>query len=139
MTRRLLLSMALSLAALALTASAAPAKLKLFQSPSHNIGCVMAAKYVRCDIRHHKWPTPPKPPTCDVDYGQGVAIDTGNHPANYVCAGDTVLDPQANVLAYGNRIANHRFRCASKTTGMRCVNRDTKHGFFLSVDEVRLF
>jgi hypothetical protein len=139
MTRRIALCLALSLAALALTASTALAKPKQFQSPSHNIGCVMIAKAVRCDIRNHSWPTPPKPPSCDVDYGQGVAIGTSNRPGSYVCAGDTVLDPSAPVLGYGDRIKNHRFRCASKSKGMRCVNKKTKHGFFLSAQDVRLF
>jgi hypothetical protein len=139
MTRRIVRCLALTVAALALTATASTAKLKQFQSPSHNIGCVMAAKAVRCDIRNHSWPTPPKPPSCDVDYGQGVAIGTRNRPGSYVCAGDTVLDPSARVLAYGDRISNHRFRCASKSKGMRCVNKKTKHGFFLSAQDVRLF
>jgi hypothetical protein len=138
MNRRILLALAISLAALVVVVPAASARLIFFQSPTHNIGCVMSGKFVRCDIRHHSWPTPPKPPTCDVDYGEGVAV--GRHgPATYVCAGDTAFDPKADVLEYGQRARVKRMRCTSKSNGMRCVNRETKHGFFLSADDVRLF
>jgi uncharacterized protein DUF6636 len=139
MNRRLVATLALSLVVVAAGASPAAAKLRFFQSPSHNIGCVMSGKFVRCDIKNHSWPTPPKPPSCDVDYGQGVAVGKRDVRASFVCAGDTAFDPNADVLAYGDRISQRRMRCASKSKGMRCVNRDTKHGFFLSSQDVRLF
>lgn len=138
----LTLTVAVVLATAASTSSASPSakypKLFQFQSPSHNIGCALTKKYVRCDIREHSWPTPPKPADCDVDYGQGVAVDQHGR-AGYVCAGDTALDPTAPVLDYGDRISKGNIRCASKTKGMRCVNLDTKDGFFLSRDVVKLF
>ena len=130
--------LATSVAMLAFAASANAFSVTFFQSPSGNIGCAIGGGGVRCDIREHSWTTPPKPATCDVDYGQGVAVGRGGQ-ANFVCAGDTVLDPDAGVLDYGERISHHRFRCSSKTSGMRCVNRKNHHGFFLSRDEVRLF
>ena len=139
MRRHLLATLALSLVVFVACTSASSAKLKHFQSPSHNIGCVMTGKFVRCDIRNHSWPTPPKPPNCDVDYGQGVSVGKRDVPADYVCAGDTALDPSADVLAYGDRITQRRMRCSSKSKGMRCVNLDTKHGFFLSSQTVHLF
>jgi hypothetical protein len=133
----LILAVAVVFAASAASASAF-ARSFPFQSPSGNIGCYISKKAVRCDIRAHSWPTPPKPPTCDVDYGGGVAV--GQHGvATFICAGDTALDPSSDVLGYGDRISKGNIRCASKTKGMRCVNLDTKHGFFLSRDVVRLF
>lgn len=130
-----------TLAVITSPSSAASAKFphyEFFQSPSHNIGCVISKKAVRCDIRVHTWPTPPKPSYCDVDYGGGVAV--GQHdPGSYVCAGDTTLDDSEPVLSYGDRIKAGNIRCASKTKGMRCVNLDTGHGFFLSRDVVHLF
>jgi hypothetical protein len=139
----LLLALALVLATATATSSASAGHAKFpklfpFQSPSGNIGCILSKRGVRCDIREHSWPTPPKPSSCDVDYGQGVAVD-GHGRASYVCAGDTVLDPSSPTLGYGDRISKGRFRCASKTKGMRCVNRETKDGFFLSRDSVHLF
>lgn len=127
-----------TLALVATAASAHAASFKMFQSPSGNIGCVITKQAVRCDIREHTWPTPPKPASCDVDYGGGVQVGR-NDAGSYVCAGDTALDPSAAVLAYGDRISKGSIRCASKTKGMRCINRDTKHGFLLSRAVVRLF
>jgi hypothetical protein len=137
--KRLAISLVLGAAALAILAPSASAKYTFFESPSGNIGCVINGGGVRCDIQHHSWPTPPKPASCDVDYGEGVAVGKRDVPANFVCAGDTVFDPDAEVLRYGERIRIKRFRCASKQKGMRCVNRDNKHGFFLSSQDVRLF
>jgi hypothetical protein len=138
----LLVAAALVVATAASTASASPSakypKIFHFQSPSHNIGCVLTKKFVRCDISAHTWPVPPKPADCDVDYGQGVSVGQSGR-ADYVCAGDTALDPSADVLAYGDRISKGNIRCSSKTKGMRCVNLESKDGFFLSRDVVRLF
>jgi hypothetical protein len=121
---------------LASTASAS----KEFLSPSHNIGCVLSGKFVRCDIAEHSYPTPPKPHPCFGDYeGNVVVVDTDEHDAVVSCASDSTLDPAFPVLAYGDRIENRHFRCTSKSKGMRCVNLQTKHGFFLSRDDLRLF
>jgi hypothetical protein len=139
MKRGMLLLLAAALMSLAVTATASAFSVKQFQSPSGNIGCaIVNGKSVRCDIREHSWPTPPKPSSCDVDYGQGVVVGAHGR-ADYVCAGDTALDPSAPVLGYGDRIHKGRIRCASKTKGMRCVNLETKDGFFLSRDTVHLF
>ena len=126
-------------AALAIVPSAASARVKFFQSPSGNIGCVIGGGLARCDILEHDWTPPPKPASCiDGDYGNGVEV-IGGHPGQYTCAGDTVFSPNNPVLGYGEKITKNRFRCKSKTSGMRCVNRKLKHGFFLSRDRVRLF
>jgi uncharacterized protein DUF6636 len=137
--KRFAISLVVGTAALAILAPSASAKLTFFQSPRGNISCLITGRGVRCDIRNHQWPTPPKPADCDVDYGGGVAVGRRDVPANFVCAGDTVFDPNAEVLGYGQKIKVKRFRCASKPKGMRCVNRSTKHGFFLSAQDVRLF
>ena len=137
--KRLAISLVIGAAALAILAPSASAKFTFFESPSGNIGCVINGGGVRCDIQRHSWPTPPKPSSCDVDYGEGVAVGKRDVPASFVCAGDTVFTPDAEVLPYGERIRIKRFRCASKQKGMRCVNRDNKHGFFLSAQDVRLF
>ena len=57
--------------AMAPPAHAAPA---LFESPSHNIGCYLSKSGVRCDIRQHAWKAPPKPKSCDVDWGSGLEV-----------------------------------------------------------------
>jgi hypothetical protein len=137
--KRALLVMAVVAAALAVTAPAASARVKFFQSPSGNIGCVVGGGIARCDILEHSWTPPPKPSSCiDLDYGNGVEV-IGGHPGEYTCAGDTVFSPSAPVLQYGDKITKNRFTCTSKTSGMRCANRNSGHGFFLSREAVRLF
>jgi hypothetical protein len=123
---------------LAVAAPTASAKFEFFQTPSGNIACVISGKGARCDIQEHSWPTPPRPPDCDVDYGNGVQVDKHGR-GTYVCAGDTVFAPDNPVLGYGDKIRKKRFRCASKQKGVRCVNKRNDHGFFLSRDDVRLF
>jgi hypothetical protein len=92
---------------------------------------------VRCDIAKRDWPVPAKPPTCDLDYGQGVAV-AARAKARFVCAGDTVLGAK-RVLAYGKSLRVGRYTCVSTMAGMACRNRSTGHGFSLSRQRYRLF
>jgi hypothetical protein len=138
MKRALLVTSVVALA-LAVFVPSASARVKFFQSPSGNIGCVIGGGIARCDIQAHSWTAPPKPSSCiDLDYGNGVEV-VGGHPGEYTCAGDTVFSPSAQVLQYGDKITKNRFTCTSKTSGMRCANRNSGHGFFISRDTVRLF
>jgi uncharacterized protein DUF6636 len=123
------------LAALLLGAPAAQAG--SFQSPSKNIGCFIDRSGVRCDIAKRSWSPPPKPSSCNLDYGQGVSVGRRGR-ARYVCAGDTALGSGPR-LAYGRSIRRGRFRCTSRRSGMRCANLRTGHGFTLARDRVRLF
>jgi hypothetical protein len=130
-------SVALCVCVLGLAAVPAQAKLLLFHSPSGNIGCVVGHFGARCDVAEHSWVAPPKPANCELDWGGGVAVDKKG-TAGYVCAGDTTLH-QGKVLNYGETASNRPFRCKSLTDGVRCKNRNTKHGFFVSRDVVRLY
>jgi hypothetical protein len=107
-----------------------------FRTPSGNIGCVYGPAEsgfpasIRCDIRSGLRPKPHRPAGCTLEYGDSYALrKTGR--ATLVCHGDTVFDPHAPVLAYGRTWARDGFRCASRTTGLRCSN-SAGHGFFLS-------
>ncbi|MBS1880762.1 MAG: hypothetical protein JST31_14725, partial [Actinobacteria bacterium] len=121
---------------LAATAASASAY-KAFVTPTRNIGCVLEERSVRCDIRHHSWPTPRRPKSCELDYGSGVVVGRSGR-AQFVCAGDTVLEA-GPVLRYGESIRKGRFRCASSELGVRCVNQRDGHGFLLSKQKVHLF
>ena len=123
--------------AIALSAAAQASASGFFQSPSGNIGCVISRHAVRCDIREHDWTAPPKPASCELDWGSGVAVDRHGR-AGIVCAGDTTLGAGRH-LAYGDSIARGRFRCVSRRRGMRCVNRRNDHGFALSRERARRF
>jgi hypothetical protein len=120
--------------------SAAPvaqAKRGPFQSPTGNIGCYIDTGFVRCDIALHDWATPKRPKSCELDYGQGLAVDKSGR-AGFVCAGDTTLH-QGPVLGYGHSRSAGRFTCVSKAAGMTCRNRNNGHGFFLSRQSYRRF
>ena len=118
---------------LALVASTgAGASISEFRTPSGNIGCVYSSSpaNLRCDIRSGLVPKPPQPQTCDLDFGDSVTINKTGLP-RYVCHGDTAIDPQAGVLAYGRTWSRDGFTCTSQTSGLRCANQ-SRHGFFLS-------
>src|SRR5205085_106282 len=134
--RALPIALILAAAIAAIGASSASAFV-FFDSPSQNIGCAMAKGGVRCDISQHSWQAPPKPRSCELDYGGGDVVDR-HHRAEYVCAGDTVVQ-SGPVLPYGHSKTKGPFRCTSEEAGVRCVNRHSGHGFFLARQRVRLF
>lgn len=114
-------------------AAAASAKQKAFTTPSKTIGCLYSTsggKTLRCDLAVVDRPKP-KPESCDFDYGQAFDL----HPrarAHLLCYSDTVLNPNARVLAYGKTRRFGPFSCrVHRTRGMRCTSR-TGHGFRLS-------
>jgi hypothetical protein len=133
-----LLALLLVATAVGAEAPSAPAATPaFFQTPSRNIGCIFVLglgapdkPYLRCDIGGGLRPLPPKPRSCDLDWGYGYAMfATG--PAKTFCAGDTARDPRAPVLAYGRRWRKGPFTCVSRSVGLRCTNRSGR-GFFLS-------
>lgn len=101
-----------------------------FLSPSKNIGCALNETAVRCDIRDRGWTPPPRPASCEVDFGQGLTI-VGTSPASMTCAGDTAIVGDA-VLDYGSVVTRGDFECRSETTAMRCRNVKSGHDFSLS-------
>lgn len=141
--KRLALAFA-CIAALLAPAQASAFQLKLFHTPNGNIGCAMIfgkesrGGGARCDIEHHSWTAPSKPKSCDLDYGNGLNV--GPHrKAEFVCAGDTVLH-QGHVLPVGGVEKLGPYRCKLVTSRMiRCLNRDTGHGYRLSPHLARLF
>ena len=58
--------------------------------------------------------------------------------ARRLCVGDTAMDPDAKVLAYGKTKHYGPFTCTSRTTGLRCTTA-AGHGFALSRATQRLF
>lgn len=117
-------------------ATASAFQLRIFHTPGGNIGCSLIfgpggyGGGARCDIAHHSWKSPPKPKWCDVDYGNGLNVGA-HRKAQFVCAGDTVLH-QGKVLPVGDAVKLGPYKCKSLSGAVRCVNRDTGHGFKLS-------
>jgi hypothetical protein len=137
---RLILVLGLATLGLAATAGASVRSLSVFQSPTHNIGCVIAGSVARCDINHRQWSPPPHPASCsdEVDFGQGLNVGLAGR-ARLVCAGDTALNPHATVLHYGQAARHGSFTCNSATTGMTCTDTRDGHGFFISIQSYRIF
>jgi Family of unknown function (DUF6636) len=125
------------LIALVLVGAAPAAAATRFETPSGNIGCVISNAGARCDIREHSWRPPPKPRSCPVDWGNGLAVERRGF-ANWVCAGDTVLGG-GRVLGYRGSITRGTFTCTSRRNGVRCVNGRTEHGFKISRRTARWF
>ena len=106
-----------------------------FRTPSDNIHCMLdnleaTAIKVRCDIREIDR-TPPRPSSCDGDYGHAFAIAANGEQGERWCVGDTTYDPSHPVLEYGRIWQMKGFTCRSDQTGLTCFN-SKQHGFMLS-------
>jgi hypothetical protein len=125
-------------AVMAALAAAAPASAAtFFHSPSGNIRCVIdRTSFTRCDITHREWSPPRKPGSCEFDWGNSLAVGLRGR-GHFICVSDAV--EAGRRLAYGEAIRRGRFRCRSRTTGMRCVNARNGHGFALSRQRFRRF
>jgi hypothetical protein len=116
-------------------AGQASAGISHFRTPSGNIQCGYvnfsdSPPFLRCEIRSGVKPLPPKPRTCDFDWGAGYQMGRLGR-ARVLCISDTIAVQGAPVLKYGRRWSRGGFTCVSRAVGLRCTNR-AGHGFFLS-------
>jgi hypothetical protein len=108
-----------------------------FTTPSRNIGCFGDATFVRCDISQTRAKPPPKPRSCNFDWGNAFRLGQRGR-ARRICVSDSALGSR-HVLDYGRtQRLGRRITCTSRRTGLTCRNRDG-HGFLLSRARVRLF
>ncbi len=110
-----------------------------FTSPSRNIGCMIDASGVRCDIQQRYWDPPRRPRDCPpaTGYGQGITLSPGRR-AEFVCAGDTAFGG-GEPLAYGQSITSGDLECTSSESGMTCTDTRSGNGFSLSREGYELF
>jgi hypothetical protein len=99
---------------------------RAFQMPSRNIGCLLAAGVLRCDILSGLRPEPTT--ACDFDW---VGIVLSKETAEPNCGSDTVYMKEAPTLAYGGTWRRGGFTCHSLETGLNCVS-GTGHAFKLA-------
>lgn len=129
--RSLVKVLVLSLAAVtALTAAfAAQASAKRFVTDDGNIACIMRSKFVRCDVSKHKWKAPPKPKSCEFDYGSSLYLD--QKKAGFAC----VSDATGATMEYpaGTKFKTGPNSCRLRKNGkVKCVHRNadgTTYGF----------
>lgn len=107
-----------------------------FESPSHNIACVMSASSVRCDISAHTYDAPPRPAACQGAWGDSLSV---RRQSRWTCHGDTVLFETERVLPYGDSARVGRMECTSRRRGVTCQNLATGHGFRLASASVDRF
>ena len=108
-----------------------------FHSPTGNIRCVIdRTSFTRCDITNRDWSPPPKPKSCEFDWGNSLGLGFRGR-GKFLCVSDAV--DSGRKLDYGQSIQRGRFRCRSRMSGMRCVNLRNDHGFALSKQRLRRF
>lgn len=104
-----------------------------FASPTKNILCFLARDYASCRAQDSRWTGPPRPTSCDADWGPDIELGrTGR--AGFRCASDAVPYDWggAQVLLYGEALRFGNVQCASERDGVRCDRLDDDHGFTLS-------
>jgi hypothetical protein len=109
-----------------------------FLTPSKNIGCDLSASSVRCDIGRREWKSPSRPVDCALDYGNGIYVEKSKS-AKFLCTGDSLLGATKDLLEYGHALRAGDFSCDSESSGLRCVNSRTGHGFTLSIQDYTMF
>lgn len=113
-----------------------------FRSPSDNIHCLIASgdwAVARCDIiqvTKQSFRTPPA--DCDLDWGHAFEITPTGRRGAPACVGDTVVNPDAMVLNYGQEVTLGSLTCRSEKTGMTCLN-PAGHGFTIAKGGQKVF
>jgi hypothetical protein len=130
MALRVALALALALLAALLAAPAsAQAVYRDFRSPTGKLGCAFyrdahTPRQVRCDWQGG---------------GDHAVMVPARGPARAIDVTDTVRNPEAPVLAYGRSTRFGALRCTSRRRGITCRSLRSGHGFFVSVETVRMF
>ena len=123
--RALLIALAAALA----VPGIAEARYEPFQSPSGAIRCAYLAgdgiaKQIRCDASF---------------LNDRAAVLKVRGKARIQKVTDTVGDPEAPVLDYGESRRFGRLRCTSRRSGMRCRSTRSGHGFLLSRERQKVY
>jgi hypothetical protein len=92
---------------------------RAFRMPSRNIGCALTGGDLRCDILSGLKPEPDR--GCELDW-VGLVLPAAGAPEP-LCAGDTIYDQSAPILAYGAMWHGAQIWCESQKTGLDCINR----------------
>ena len=108
-------------------------RLTAFVSPTCNILCVIDRDWASCVLRTTSWRVPPRPASCDTDYGPDLIVGASGK-ADFRCSSDAApYDWNGDrPLAYGRALRFGDMRCQSDQTGMLCESLATGHGFTVS-------
>ena len=130
----------MSLAAIAAFTAlvAAPASAKTFVTEDGNIQCIMRSKFVRCDVTEHKWTAPPKPKSCEFDYGSSLYLNVPDGKSGFAC----VSDATGAMTEYpaGTRFQTGDNVCRLRKNGkVKCRNKVEGIGFAVGTKSYELF
>ena len=134
-----------TVAALALSASAAAHVLPGFHSPTGNIKCYYAhaltargAKpVVRCGLVHADYAMRLQH-YCEAGDWHGFTLTPDSRPSLFCTAGASGERVAYTALAYGKTWRRGPFTCTSRTAGVTCRSR-TGHGLFVSRQTYRVW
>ena len=111
-----------------------------FQTPSKNVACQFFTDndrgVLRRDIMNMET-RPRRPADCELECGNAFEMNAKCN-AGRIRAGDTVMDPQLAVLAYGEVWQRAGFTCRSEQTGLTCFNA-MQQGFSLARAKQEVF
>ena len=117
---------------------AGSASAKTFVTDDGNIACIMRSKFVRCDVTKHNWTAPPKPKSCEFDYGSSLYLSTQEEKAGFACVSDatgaTVEYPAGTRFQTGDNVCRLR-----KNGKVKCVNKAEGIGFAVGKKSYSLF
>jgi hypothetical protein len=99
-----------------------------FTSPSGNIYCDL--DFAACEIQDGKVDDPSACPGGMTTRVGRIELQ-GNQPVA-VCNTDTIVQPGAPVLGYGQSVTTRDTQCVSERIGITCVARGAETGFFLA-------
>jgi len=117
-----------------------PGGIASIATPTRNISCQLVSaagdmvESVRCAIVAKNWSTPPRPSSCDLNFGD---VSLSADGPGFVCAGDTVINPAATVLAYGDSVVAGRVTCLSTRAFLKCTESSSGKGFELARERYR--
>jgi len=106
-----------ALAFAAMGALAGTASAKKFVTEDGNVECLMRSSFVRCDISKHFWESPPKPKSCEFDYGSTLGLNKRGK-AKWLCVSDAI--GAKKVAMAGEKIEVGPYRCSVRKKGVVC-------------------
>lgn len=113
-----------------------------FILPSRNIACFSfgqgANQFLRCEIKSGLRPLPPKPSSCEFDWGAGFLLTNAPQKAQVLCISDTIYSPDLPTLDYGKTWRKNGFSCQATVNGLTCTN-GKGNGFFMNREQWRAF
>lgn len=101
--------------------ASAPSGFSRFGALGGDVGCQISGGVARCDISARTWSPPPRPSSCHLAWGQGMAVGPSG-TGHFVCAGDSVLDPTGPQVPVGDDDRVGSITCQVRSFGVTCFD-----------------